>query len=257
MKTNLLTIGEFSKRTGCSIKSLRYYDSIGVLNPIYINPDNNYRYYSVEQTRFIDIIQLCINLGIPLKDVKNMAIKEDHTIDYSDLIEYGKKIAQNKIEELQYGLNFLNTLQKEIDRTNSYPNNKSKEFYMDEKYYYTIEFYEDNISDIYYKYLDKAFKNLKNKLFILEFDYGMIIKKTSNSIRKFISIEINKKYCNIENVIKIPEGTFLCKKTNAFDLNEICNMFSDIDCDEKTIVVSYEYSYDFSNPFFEIRCLLN
>ena len=33
MKSKLLTIGELSKRTGCSIKALRYYDLIGLLKP--------------------------------------------------------------------------------------------------------------------------------------------------------------------------------------------------------------------------------
>ena len=33
MKNKLLTIGEFSKRTGCSIKELYIYDSIGLLKP--------------------------------------------------------------------------------------------------------------------------------------------------------------------------------------------------------------------------------
>ena len=40
MKSKLLTIGELSKRTGCSIKALRYYDLIGLLN-VY----NQFYYY--------------------------------------------------------------------------------------------------------------------------------------------------------------------------------------------------------------------
>ena len=44
MKNKLLTIGELSKRTGCSIKALRYYDSIRLLKPIYVDPSSNYKY---------------------------------------------------------------------------------------------------------------------------------------------------------------------------------------------------------------------
>ena len=43
-----LSIGAVSKRKGVSIKSLRYYDRIGVLRPAYINKDTNYRYYKEE-----------------------------------------------------------------------------------------------------------------------------------------------------------------------------------------------------------------
>ena len=112
MKNKLLTIGELSKRTGCSIKSLRYYDSIGLLKPIYIDPNSNYRYYNFEQTRIVELIQICINLSIPLKEVKNLIFKDDNKIDYMYLIEYGRKITEEKISNLNDNLKFLNFLKE-------------------------------------------------------------------------------------------------------------------------------------------------
>ena len=82
MKSKLLTIGELSKRTGCSIKSLRYYDLIGLLKPVYVDPNSNYRYYNFEQTRMVELIQICINLSIPLKEVKDLVFKDNNKIDY-------------------------------------------------------------------------------------------------------------------------------------------------------------------------------
>mgnify|MGYP004571771149 CR=1 FL=1 len=38
MNSNLLSIGEFSKIANVHIKSLRYYDKLGVLKPIYVDP---------------------------------------------------------------------------------------------------------------------------------------------------------------------------------------------------------------------------
>ena len=116
MKNKLLTIGELSKRTGCSIKSLRYYDSIGLLKPIYIDPNSNYRYYNFEQTRIVELIQICINLSIPLKEVKDLIFKDDNKIDYMYLIEYGRKITEEKISTLNDNLKFLNFLQEHIER---------------------------------------------------------------------------------------------------------------------------------------------
>ena len=112
MKNKLLTIGELSKRTGCSIKSLRYYDSIGLLKPIYIDPNSNYRYYNFEQTRIVELIQICINLSIPLKEVKDLIFKNDNKIDYMYLIEYGRKITEEKISNLNDNLKFLNFLKE-------------------------------------------------------------------------------------------------------------------------------------------------
>ena len=103
MKDNLLTIGEFSKRTGCSIKSLRYYDSIGLLKPVYIDQNTNYRYYNFEQTRMAELIQICVNLSIPLKEVKDLAFIDDK-VDYKNVIEYGKKITKERITQLNESL---------------------------------------------------------------------------------------------------------------------------------------------------------
>ena len=130
MKNNLLTIGELSKRTGCSIKSLRYYDSIGLLKPVYINNKTNYRYYNFEQTRMVELIQICVHLSIPLKEVKNLIFRDDDKIDYKYLIEYGKKITKEKIYTLNENLNFLNLLQENIERVDSYSDGESKEFYL-------------------------------------------------------------------------------------------------------------------------------
>lgn len=256
MKNNLLTIGELSKRTGCSIKSLRYYDSIGLLKPVYINNDTNYRYYSFEQTKMVDLIQICIHSSIPLKEVKELICTSDGKIDYKYLIEYGKKITKEKISTLNENLNFLNLLQEDIERVDSYSDNESKEFYLNEKYYYTIPLYEDEMNDIYYKSLDILFNDCFSKNLSIKHDYGVIINIKNNVVTKFIACEVDKKDCNIENVIKIEENTFLCKKTNDFNFNNICDMFSHVSCDDKTIIISPVYSYDFSSPYFEAKCSL-
>ena len=68
---HLLSIGELTKLRNVNVQSLRYYEKLGILVPVYINPESGYRYYSLEQIMILDTIILCIELGIPLKDLKN------------------------------------------------------------------------------------------------------------------------------------------------------------------------------------------
>lgn len=255
MKSNLLTIGEISKRTGCSIKSLRYYDSIGLLKPIYVDPHTNYRYYSFEQTRMVELIQICVHLSIPLKEVKDSAFKDDN-IDYRDLIEYGKKLTEERIATLNEDLKFLNSFQEDVKRINSYSNSESKEFNFKEKYYYTIPLYEDEMNDNYYKLLDNLFEECFSKDLSIKHDYGVIIKIKDDIVTKFVACEVDKKDFNVENVIKVKENTFLCKKTNEFNFDKICEIFSHVNSVDKTIIISQGYSYDFSCPYFEVKCSL-
>ena len=45
----MFKIGEFSKIAQLSGRTLRHYDTIGLLKPVHIDPATGYRYYSAEQ----------------------------------------------------------------------------------------------------------------------------------------------------------------------------------------------------------------
>ena len=45
----LYKIGDFSKKVNVSVRTLRYYDEIGILLPAEIDLFTNYRYYTDEQ----------------------------------------------------------------------------------------------------------------------------------------------------------------------------------------------------------------
>ena len=45
----MLKIGDFSKLSRVSIRMLRHYDEIGLLKPVWIDPESGYRYYTPEQ----------------------------------------------------------------------------------------------------------------------------------------------------------------------------------------------------------------
>lgn len=104
-----LSIGKVSKIKNVSIKSLRYYDAIGILKPAYINVNTNYRYYTAEQLYLLDAIRLCIKLGIPLKNMKNYVTND--TINLQKLLYDSKTAAEQKIKDIYAGLEELqNTL---------------------------------------------------------------------------------------------------------------------------------------------------
>ena len=86
MKEELLSIGEFAKLRGVSVKSLRYYERVGALKPAYVNEESGYRYYSINQISDLDMVTTFIELGVPLKEMASTA-----ALGYgqSELIEKG------------------------------------------------------------------------------------------------------------------------------------------------------------------------
>ena len=73
MKEELLSIGEFAKLRGVSVKSLRYYERVGALKPAYVNEESGYRYYSINQISDLDMVTTFIELGVPLKEIASTA----------------------------------------------------------------------------------------------------------------------------------------------------------------------------------------
>ena len=108
---NFLSIGELAKLRNVNVQSLRYYEKLGVLVPAYINPESGYRYYSLEQIMILDTIILCIDLGIPLKDLKNY-VNADGELEFEYLLKDGKKLAKEKIRKIESSIDSINrTLQ--------------------------------------------------------------------------------------------------------------------------------------------------
>jgi DNA-binding transcriptional MerR regulator len=73
-------IGEFSLLTRVSIKTLRYYDEVGLLKPVRVDVDSGYRYYSASQVPRLHRILALKDLGFPLDRIAK-AIEEGVTPD--------------------------------------------------------------------------------------------------------------------------------------------------------------------------------
>lgn len=100
-----LSIGKVSKLKNVSIKSLRYYDEIGVFVPSYVNRSTNYRYYTEDQLPMLDVISTCIELGIPLKSLENYVT--NHVFDTDRLIADCRRLADDKIRGIYASMDAL------------------------------------------------------------------------------------------------------------------------------------------------------
>ena len=61
-----VTIGEFARRSGLSLKALRLYDARGLLEPVRVDPASGYRYYDLGQLERARTISLLRRLEMPL-----------------------------------------------------------------------------------------------------------------------------------------------------------------------------------------------
>lgn len=72
----MLRIGEFSKLAKATVKTLRHYDEIGLLKPIFVD-DNGYRYYEIGQLNdLLKIVELR-KLDMSIPDIKRTLETKD------------------------------------------------------------------------------------------------------------------------------------------------------------------------------------
>jgi len=72
-----LTVGDFSRATHLSVKTLRHYHQVGLLQPATVNPDTGYRYYAAGQIPAAQVIRRLRDLEMPVADVKAVLAAPD------------------------------------------------------------------------------------------------------------------------------------------------------------------------------------
>jgi len=68
----LVSIGQFSKMTYLSVKALRYYHDVGLLEPALVDPDTGYRHYAVGQVGTAQAIRRFRDLEMPIEEVRRV-----------------------------------------------------------------------------------------------------------------------------------------------------------------------------------------
>jgi DNA-binding transcriptional MerR regulator/effector-binding domain-containing protein len=72
-----VTIGDFSRASHLSVKTLRHYHEVGLLEPSEIDPGNGYRYYAEDQIPVAQVIRRLRGLQMPVAEVKSVLAAPD------------------------------------------------------------------------------------------------------------------------------------------------------------------------------------
>ena len=69
---DLFSIGAFADMTRLSLKALRLYDQLGLLQPLHVDPQNGYRYYGVDQLSSARMIRNMREMDMPLATIRRV-----------------------------------------------------------------------------------------------------------------------------------------------------------------------------------------
>ena len=72
-----LPIGDFSRATHMSVKALRYYHRVGLLEPADVDPFTGHRRYTADQIPVAQVIRRFRDLDMPLEEIKEVLVAPD------------------------------------------------------------------------------------------------------------------------------------------------------------------------------------
>lgn len=118
------SIGEISRLTNVPVQTLRYYDKLGLIKPVHINKDNNYRYYSINQFIKIDLLKQCKLIGLSLKEIEDVLKYEITADSMINIIAQQREVLNKKIEELLSVKSYMEFLDYRIKESREKEKNK-------------------------------------------------------------------------------------------------------------------------------------
>ena len=232
-------------------ETLRYYDRIGLLKPIYVDPDTNYRYYSIRQYEKLGTIIELRQLGMTIKAIEEYFT--DRTLEksvsllssYHDSLK--KELEEKKLQEkiLRRKLRFVKELYPLA------PTNTVHKKHFPQRYMITLNEVAGGPKEHAYaftrleRHLDEIAPILASDRVGVYTDETLLIP-SEKYIPAYPMLFVEKEVAPPEYLQTIPEGNYLCMYYHGGRLEIYHPSFE--------IIKNYikEHDYDICGHIFQI-----
>ncbi len=155
-------IGELSRIFHIGVDSIRYYEKVGILHPVR-NPENNYRFYTMEDFRRLALIRELLGLGFSTDQIRffitERSIKKTEDMLVSELNAIDDEI--NHLHYIQQNLKSRLTMIRAMETR--YNNENIEEFNLPDRH--CIMIHDSHLADDMVDYYLVKYKN-KHKNYV-------------------------------------------------------------------------------------------
>ncbi len=128
LEQQLLKIGELAKQTGVAVGTLRYYESLGLLEPA-LRSSSGYRYYTADATRQVQFIKKAQRLNFSLQEIQQILVSRRQGITACPLVQ---DLLSRKIDFFEEEIQRMSAFKAELEayqklwvnRTSDNPNSE-------------------------------------------------------------------------------------------------------------------------------------
>lgn len=260
-KQRFLSIGELSKLTGIHIKSLRYYDKIGVLKPAFVDPDTGYRYYTFAQLSITEAIRTCIELDIPLKEFARYTEDGGQKVHYAKLLQHGREVAEQKFRTIRDGLRYISSLQLEIQRNDRFSPGDTPAAVDVPKSRCLVEALNGppDTGEMHMNF-GKLYTRAEERGYKPGYDLGLLnIYRADDEVERYQFIEILSGIKGrAKDVMVFPAATYLSRHALTGTIETAPELFPELFALGRDLVVVetelFTGEYNSAEPLYELRC---
>ncbi|HEV2581861.1 MAG TPA: helix-turn-helix domain-containing protein, partial [Ktedonobacteraceae bacterium] len=112
--SQLIPIGRFAQITHLSVRALRIYANAGLLQPVYVDPESGYRYYTLAQAARASRIRLLRLVDMPLEEIREVLQTPDPEAMRTHLTNHHQRIT-DRIARDQQSLLLLQRVREQPD----------------------------------------------------------------------------------------------------------------------------------------------
>lgn len=117
----MLKIGEFSRLSQVTVKTLHHYDELGLIKPAHIDPATGYRFYTVEQLPRIHRIMALKEMGLSLEQIGLMLEDELSTEQMRGMLHFKQAEIQQEVRQAHRQLAMVEFRLRMIEAETNFP----------------------------------------------------------------------------------------------------------------------------------------
>jgi DNA-binding transcriptional MerR regulator len=118
----MIRIGDFSKLSRVSVKTLRYYDEMGLLKPVEVDRFTGYRYYEFNQLPRLHRILALKDLGFSLEEIGRLLESDLSAEQMRGMLKLRQAEIRQQVEEEAERLGRVELWLRQIEQENSMNN---------------------------------------------------------------------------------------------------------------------------------------
>ena len=112
----MFKIGDFSRMSQVSVKALRHYDDVGLLEPAHVDEESGYRYYTADQLALLNRILALKDLGFSLEQIARLLREGLSPAEMRGMLRLRQQEIQQRMEEEQGRLERVEARLRQIEQ---------------------------------------------------------------------------------------------------------------------------------------------